>query len=107
MWKCTKKYGKTCSSRCCIEDIHVVIVSLQPPRSLQTKFKLILPYVWPKAEKAIQLRVAGCFAIILLGRIINIYMPLNNKKIGERYLSVLNLNLIALTIIIPSYLSLP
>lgn len=45
--------------------------------------KKLLPFLWPKKNIFLQLRVISCFVLLIGGRVINLYVPLYNKKIGK------------------------
>lgn len=47
------------------------------------KMKTLLPFVWPKKDLLLQINVIVCFALLLAGRVINLYVPLYQKKIGK------------------------
>ena len=50
---------------------------------LWSKTKLLLPYVWPRGHRLLQLRVAVCFLILVAVRVINVYVPVYYKKIVD------------------------
>ena len=47
------------------------------------KMGILMPYMWPKKSKSLQLRVITC--LVLLGgvRVANVFVPVYSKKIGE------------------------
>ncbi|XP_059174648.1 LOW QUALITY PROTEIN: ATP-binding cassette sub-family B member 6-like [Physella acuta] len=45
------------------------------------KVKLMLPYVWPKGSITLQLTVGVCLCLLVLGRVINVFVPLYSKDI--------------------------
>lgn len=47
------------------------------------KIKTIAPYLWPKRSILLQLRLISCFAIIMSGRAVNLFVPIYNKKIVD------------------------
>ncbi|PAV86039.1 hypothetical protein WR25_26519 [Diploscapter pachys] len=47
------------------------------------KVSLIAPYVWPKKSIGLQLRVLFCIFLLVLGRLINIAIPLYSKWIVD------------------------
>lgn len=47
------------------------------------KIRTLFPFLWPKKDAWLQFRVIICFVLLLGGRIINVYVPIYNKKIGE------------------------
>uniref|UniRef100_A0A914VW61 ATP-binding cassette sub-family B member 6 n=1 Tax=Plectus sambesii TaxID=2011161 RepID=A0A914VW61_9BILA len=49
--------------------------------NLWTKMRLMMPYIWPKKSKMLQLRVFVCFALLVIGRVMNVYLPLYYKWI--------------------------
>ncbi|GMR57127.1 hypothetical protein PMAYCL1PPCAC_27322, partial [Pristionchus mayeri] len=57
--------------------------SLQTWAGFSRKCALMVPYVWPKKSLNLQLRVALCLLLLLLGRLINVALPLYNKWIVD------------------------
>lgn len=47
------------------------------------KMRTLFPFLWPKKDRILQFRVIICFILLLSGRIINVYVPIYNKKIGK------------------------
>ena len=47
------------------------------------KSKLIFPYVWPKGQYLLQLRVVVCLVLLAAGRVVNVYVPLFYKTITD------------------------
>ncbi|XP_051175300.1 ATP-binding cassette sub-family B member 6 [Leptopilina boulardi] len=47
------------------------------------KLKTLAPFLWPKKDFLLQLRVIFCFGLLALGRLINLYVPIYNKKIVD------------------------
>ena len=50
---------------------------------LWLKCKLLFPYVWPRGQPLLQLRVVVCFLILVAVRVINVYVPIYYKKIVD------------------------
>ena len=48
-----------------------------------SKVKLMLPYIWPKGSVVLQLTVVTCLIILGAGRVLNVFVPLYSKYIGE------------------------
>lgn len=46
------------------------------------KLKIIGPYIWPKGSFWLQLCVVFCAALLVGGRICNLYVPIYYKQIG-------------------------
>lgn len=46
------------------------------------KIKILTPFLWPK-PLILQLRVIFCFGLLISGRLINLYVPIYNKKIVD------------------------
>ncbi|XP_076759855.1 ABC transporter ATP-binding protein/permease Hmt-1 [Xylocopa sonorina] len=44
------------------------------------KIRILAPFLWPKTF-ILQLRVIFCFGLLILGRLINLYVPIYNKMI--------------------------
>ena len=57
--------------------------NLQAFSNFSHKVSLIAPYVWPKKSLGLQLRVAICLLLLVLGRLINVALPLYSKWIGS------------------------
>ncbi|KAM0730260.1 ATP-binding cassette sub-family B member 6 [Formica fusca] len=51
--------------------------------NLWYKVKVLSPFLWPKSDLLLQLRVIFCFMLLLSGRLINLYVPIYNKKIVD------------------------
>lgn len=47
------------------------------------KIKTLAPFLWPKTSILLQLRVIFCFGLVILGRLINLYVPIYNGKIVD------------------------
>lgn len=47
------------------------------------KVKILAPFLWPKKNVLLQFRVIFCFLLIAGGRVVNVYVPIYQKKIGE------------------------
>ncbi|XP_054709915.1 ATP-binding cassette sub-family B member 6-like [Uloborus diversus] len=47
------------------------------------KCKKLLPFLWPKKNVYLQLRVIICFTILVLGRVVNVFVPQYNKFIVD------------------------
>ena len=45
------------------------------------KFRMLLPFVWPKGNRFLQLMVLICFLILVAGRAVNLLVPIYYKKI--------------------------
>ncbi|EAT40111.1 AAEL008134-PA [Aedes aegypti] len=52
-------------------------------RNAWQKMRTLMPYLWPKKDFLLQFRVIMCFALLLSGRVINLYVPIYNKKIVD------------------------
>jgi ATP-binding cassette, subfamily B (MDR/TAP), member 6 len=51
-------------------------------RNFWQKIGRLMPYMWPKKDCALQMRVAFCFILLAAGRVLNLFVPIYNKKIG-------------------------
>ncbi|XP_014253071.1 ATP-binding cassette sub-family B member 6, mitochondrial [Cimex lectularius] len=49
--------------------------------NLWKKIKILAPFLWPKKDSFLQLRVIFCFILLIAGRVINLYVPLYSKYI--------------------------
>lgn len=47
------------------------------------KMKKLMPFLWPKKDFLLQFRVIFCFILLIAGRVINLYVPIYNKKIVD------------------------
>lgn len=45
--------------------------------------KTLMPFLWPKKNFLLQSRVIFCFVLLIVGRLINVYVPIYNKKIVD------------------------
>ncbi|XP_042907782.1 ATP-binding cassette sub-family B member 6 isoform X1 [Parasteatoda tepidariorum] len=58
-----------------------------PPRNSSAfsdfwvKCKRLIPFLWPKKNKLLQLRVICCFGFLIAGRVITVFVPQYNKYI--------------------------
>ena len=52
-----------------------------PVRDQITVLRRVLPLLWPKGESALKLRVASAFALILIGKAINVTVPVVYKLV--------------------------
>uniref|UniRef100_A0A1B0CZW1 ATP-binding cassette sub-family B member 6 n=1 Tax=Phlebotomus papatasi TaxID=29031 RepID=A0A1B0CZW1_PHLPP len=52
-------------------------------RNAWSKIKTLAPFLWPKRDCFLQFRVIFCFLLLLGGRVINLYVPIYNKKIVD------------------------
>lgn len=44
---------------------------------------MLSPFMWPKKDHCLQLKVFVCILCLIGGRIINLFVPIYNKLIGE------------------------
>ncbi|KAI4490941.1 hypothetical protein M0802_010615 [Mischocyttarus mexicanus] len=54
-----------------------------PWKNIWYKMKTLAPFLWPKSDILLQLRVIFCFGLLMLGRLINLYVPIYNGKIVD------------------------
>lgn len=47
------------------------------------KMRTLMPFLWPKKDAILQFRVIMCFVLLIGGRVINLYVPIYNKKIVD------------------------
>ncbi|CAL4091354.1 unnamed protein product [Meganyctiphanes norvegica] len=52
-------------------------------RGSMEKIRILLPYMWPKKDLRLQLSVLFCFLLLLLGRALNVLVPLYYKLIVD------------------------
>lgn len=52
-------------------------------RNSWQKMRTLMPFLWPKKDCVLQFRVIFCFVLLLGGRVINLYVPIYNKKIVD------------------------
>nr|CAD7263898.1 unnamed protein product [Timema shepardi] len=50
-------------------------------RNAWAKIKTLAPFLWPKKDCSLQLRVMFCFFLLACGRVVNLYVPIYNKLI--------------------------
>uniref|UniRef100_A0A914W5G4 ABC transmembrane type-1 domain-containing protein n=1 Tax=Plectus sambesii TaxID=2011161 RepID=A0A914W5G4_9BILA len=55
----------------------------KPPRNMLFNIRLLLPYLWPKSNWTLKLRVVGCFGALVLKRVTTLFVPLINKQIVD------------------------
>lgn len=48
------------------------------------KMRTLFPYLWPRRSIALQLRVILCIILVIAGRVINVYVPVYNQRIGKQ-----------------------
>jgi ABC-type transport system involved in Fe-S cluster assembly fused permease/ATPase subunit len=56
----------------------------RPPSSFQEymdKIRRLLPYLWPQNDRYLQFLMVLCFALLALGRIVNVLLPLQYKSL--------------------------
>ncbi|XP_060533960.1 ATP-binding cassette sub-family B member 6-like isoform X2 [Cylas formicarius] len=47
------------------------------------KFKTLAPFLWPKKDVCLQIRVLFCFCLLGLGRVVNLNVPIYNKYVVD------------------------
>ncbi|XP_058823567.1 ATP-binding cassette sub-family B member 6 [Topomyia yanbarensis] len=47
------------------------------------KMRTLMPFLWPKKDVMLQIRVLVCFGLLLGGRVINLYVQIYNMKIVD------------------------
>lgn len=52
-------------------------------RNAWAKMRTLMPFLWPKKDFFLQFRVINCFVLLLTGRVMNLYVPIYNKKIVD------------------------
>lgn len=50
------------------------------------KVKILSPFLWPRKDFFLQLRVIFCFILLAGGRVVNLYVPIYQKLIGKCYI---------------------
>ncbi|RLU15388.1 hypothetical protein DMN91_012382 [Ooceraea biroi] len=53
--------------------------------------RVLAPFLWPKSDFLLQLRVIFCFMLLIAGRAINLYVPIYNKMIVDSVASITNI----------------
>lgn len=48
-----------------------------------SKIRTLAPFIWPKRSFLLQLRIIACFALLIGGRLVNLYVPIYSKMIGN------------------------
>lgn len=51
------------------------------------KIKMIIPFIWPKKNFALQLRIVACILLVVASRVANVYIPIYSAKIGIELLN--------------------
>ncbi|KAF2900621.1 hypothetical protein ILUMI_05560 [Ignelater luminosus] len=52
-------------------------------KNLWRKIRTLAPFIWPKTDCCLQLRVIFCFLLLAAGRAINLYVPIYNKLLVD------------------------
>lgn len=52
--------------------------------NITKKFHIIWPFIWPKKQIWLQLQVLFCFGLLVLGRVVNLYVPILYKVIVDK-----------------------
>ncbi|XP_026327452.1 ATP-binding cassette sub-family B member 6, mitochondrial isoform X1 [Hyposmocoma kahamanoa] len=52
-------------------------------RNVFSKLRILLPFLWPRKNFCLQLNVLICVLALIGGRIVNLYVPIYNKKIVD------------------------
>ncbi|XP_001605354.2 ATP-binding cassette sub-family B member 6, mitochondrial [Nasonia vitripennis] len=52
-------------------------------RNAWYKIKTLAPFLWPKKSVLLQFSITFCFILLIAGRLINVYVPIYNKKIVD------------------------
>lgn len=50
-------------------------------RQVWARVKLLAPYIWPVSDRWLQLGVLLCFGLLVIGRVVNVFLPLYYKRI--------------------------
>ncbi|KAH8552559.1 hypothetical protein BGW37DRAFT_489423 [Umbelopsis sp. PMI_123] len=59
-------------------------------RDFLAKMRKLLPFMWPKSSKKLQVYVGLCFLILLLGRVVNLFTPLQFGIVVESLQNVID-----------------
>ncbi|KAJ1820447.1 ATP-binding cassette-type vacuolar membrane transporter Hmt1, partial [Coemansia sp. RSA 2599] len=51
--------------------------------TIRRRLRIIMPFLWPSDNIALQLRIFGCFLIIVAGRMVNVLVPLQFKIVVD------------------------
>lgn len=65
------------------ESRPVRVASSSTWKDLKRKAALLLPYMWPRGSGGLQALVLLCVVLLGLERIINVFVPIYSKDIGE------------------------
>lgn len=52
-------------------------------RNVWKKIKILSPFLWPKKDFTLQLKVIICIVLLIAGRIVNLLVPMYHKYIGK------------------------
>ena len=50
-------------------------------KNVFVKLRMLLPYVWPKGSVLLHLSVLVCLALLAVGRVVNVFVPIYSKEI--------------------------
>lgn len=65
------------------QNLHAAQDDQSTFHNARSKLRTLLPYLWPKKDALLQFRVIFCFVLLIAGRVINLYVPIYNKKIVD------------------------
>uniref|UniRef100_A0A182J8S9 ATP-binding cassette sub-family B member 6 n=1 Tax=Anopheles atroparvus TaxID=41427 RepID=A0A182J8S9_ANOAO len=65
------------------QNLHQTQENQSTFRNAWSKMRTLLPFLWPKKDVLLQFRVIICFMLLIGGRVINLYVPIYNKKIVD------------------------
>lgn len=51
--------------------------------SAWSRTKSLFPFLWPRNSWLLQLRVLICIGLLIGGRVLNVYVPVYQKRIGN------------------------
>lgn len=52
-------------------------------QGFRKKVLLLVPYMWPRGSILLQMLVIFCLGLLGVERVINVFVPIYNKNIGE------------------------
>ncbi|PWN97531.1 hypothetical protein FA09DRAFT_343415 [Tilletiopsis washingtonensis] len=84
----TPKPARTAASEAAAANASMGLsVSAQPPpptlRVFFARLKLLFPYLWPRASVTLQLLALACAVLLVLGRFVNLYVPLTLGRVVD------------------------
>lgn len=65
-----------------VEKKTLIVSNALCRRRAYGQIRIVLPYIWPRGSVLLQLRVIACVLLLVVGRLVNVCVPVLNKYIG-------------------------